>query len=97
MEFAAFVGERGLPIPELNVWVAVSDRWYRLDCLWREARLAVELDSRTHHADWEAAETDRARDAALLAIGIRTVRVTARRLRLERPELERELRALSAS
>jgi hypothetical protein len=97
VEFAAFLAERGLPIPELNVWVAVGDRWYRLDCLWREARLAVELDSRKHHSDWESAESDRARDAALLAIGIRTLRVTARRLRSERRELERELRALSAS
>jgi very-short-patch-repair endonuclease len=57
-----------------------------------DAGLAVELDSRAHHSDWESAEADRARDAALLAIGIRTVRVTARRLRRERPQLERELR-----
>jgi len=91
--FAAFVAERGLAAPELNVWVEAGGRSYRLDCLWRDAGLAVELDSRAHHHDPVAFEADRARDAALLAIGVRTMRVTARRLRADGDRLEGELRS----
>ena len=40
-----------------------------VDCLWPDARLVVELDSRRHHADWEAAERDRARMRRCSPIG----------------------------
>lgn len=93
LRFAEFLDARGFPRPERNAPVQVGGRVVYADCLWRDAGLAVELDSRAHHADWESAEADRARDAALLAIGIRTVRVTARRLRAEGRRLELELRA----
>ena len=92
IEFVAFVERRGLPRPELNVWIEAGGRSFRLDCLWRDAKLAVELDSREHHDNSTSFERDRARDMALLAVGLRTTRVTSRRLRLDGDRLERELR-----
>ena len=84
---------RGLPRPEVNAWLEVDGTWFELDCLWRERGFAVELDSREHHANDDSFERDRARDTALLSVGIRTARVTARRLNADPDGLERELRA----
>ena len=93
LEFAVFLADRGLPRPELNVWIEAGGRRYRLDCLWPAAGLVVELDSRTHHGDPVSFEADRARDAALLAVGLHTMRVTGRRLRADADGIESELRA----
>ena len=71
--FLAFAERHGLPRPEPNVRVA----GYLADMLWRPQRLIAELDGREFHVDFEA---DRERDAELLAIGFRTVRVTWLRL-----------------
>ena len=97
VEFGAFLAERGLPAPERNVWMRLGGTDYELDCLWRRERLVVELDSRAHHSDALAFERDRARDAALLAAGLRTVRVTARRIRADGDLLERQLWAALAT
>jgi very-short-patch-repair endonuclease len=96
IEFQSFLRARGLPSPEVNAWVEVGGRMFEIDCLWREQRLAVELDSREHHSDRLAFERDRARDSALLALGIRTLRVTARRLATDADRLELELRAAAS-
>lgn len=68
-----------MPRPELNTVLEVAGRRFEVDCLWRSARLVVELDSRLHHSDAQAFEIDRARDLALLGAGYRTARVTWRR------------------
>ncbi len=92
VRFAEFIDARDLPRPQKNAKVQVADgRVLTVDCYWPEAGLVVELDSRKHHADWEAAETDRARDAALLAIGLQTMRVTWRRLHGGPDQVESEL------
>jgi hypothetical protein len=92
--FAEFIDEFRIPRPRKNVPILVADgRTFIVDCLWPDVPLVVELDSRKHHADWESAEADRARDAALIAIGIPVVRVTWRRLHRERSGLARQLRA----
>ncbi len=93
VEFAAFIRKRNLPRPELNAWLEVGAQRFKIDCLWRERGFAVELDSREWHDNDDSFETDRARDLALLSIGIRTGRVTARRLRSNPDGLERELLA----
>jgi hypothetical protein len=98
LEFQDFLHMRGLPLPEMNAIVEVGGRRLEVDCLWRDARFVVELDSRAHHAGWEAAEADRARDLALLSAGLRCARVTARKLRRDADRLEAQLRrALRAS
>ncbi|HLM30258.1 MAG TPA: type IV toxin-antitoxin system AbiEi family antitoxin domain-containing protein [Solirubrobacterales bacterium] len=93
IEFQEFLYQRGLPLPEINAIVEVGGRQLEVDCLWRSQRFVVELDSRAHHAGWETAETDRARDLTLLSGGFRCARVTARKLRRDADRLEVELRA----
>jgi very-short-patch-repair endonuclease len=55
--------------------------------------VAVELDGRAAHARAAAFEEDRARDAALTAIGLRTLRFTWRRPTEEPEEVLAELKA----
>ena len=92
IEFAGFLRRRGLPGPRRNVWIEADGRSYEVDCLWEGAGLAVELDSRAFHHNVRSFESERARDAALLSIGVTTIRVTARRLRGDASRLERQLR-----
>ncbi len=68
-----------LPEPETNVDVGPHE----VDCLWRAAKLVVEFDSWTFHSSRQAFERDRRKDAALLALGYRVIRITWRRLTRE--------------
>jgi Transcriptional regulator, AbiEi antitoxin/Protein of unknown function (DUF559) len=78
-EFLAFTERYWLPRPEVNQVIA----GYEVDLVWRRERLVVELDSRTYHDHDDPFESDRDRDADLLAAGYPVVRVTWRRLKLE--------------
>jgi very-short-patch-repair endonuclease len=91
--FLEFCASRGLPLPETNVEVPVQGGRMEVDCLWREARLVVELDGRRAHATGLAFEDDRARDRALVAAGFSPVRVTWNHLHHEPDMLESEIRA----
>jgi uncharacterized protein DUF559/transcriptional regulator with AbiEi antitoxin domain of type IV toxin-antitoxin system len=81
--FVAFTERFGLPQPELNARVA----GYEVDALFREQRVIVELDGYQFHGTRQAFEKDRERDAATLAAGFVTVRITWERL-TESPEKE---------
>jgi hypothetical protein len=81
--FVAFTKRFGLPQPELNARVA----GYEVDALFREQRVIVELDGYQFHGTRQAFEKDRERDAATLAAGFVTVRITWERL-TESPEKE---------
>jgi Protein of unknown function (DUF559) len=74
--FVAFTARFGLPQPELNARVA----GYEVDALFREQRVIVELDGYQFHGTRQAFEKDRERDAATLAAGFVTVRITWERL-----------------
>jgi very-short-patch-repair endonuclease len=74
--FLELVRRAGLPGPETNVRL----HGYELDFLWREERLAVEVDGFAFHGDRSAFEADRRRDADLAAIGIQVIRVTWRQI-----------------
>jgi very-short-patch-repair endonuclease len=76
--FLAMLDRYGIPRPEVNQVVA----GHEVDGFWREQGLVVELDSHEYHDDDESFETDRDRDADLLAAGLRVVRVTWMRLTL---------------
>ena len=78
--FQELLHEAGLAEPETNVKVETWRRTYEVDCLWREEGVAVELDGRAAHVRAAAFEEDRARDAALTAIGLRPLRFTWRRI-----------------
>lgn len=89
-QFLRYCRDRGLPIPAMNVPVA----GYEVDCVWPDHLVVLELDSWTHHADREAFETDRKRDAAIQVAGYRILRVTHRRMHREGDQLEAEIRRL---
>jgi predicted transcriptional regulator of viral defense system len=57
--FLELVRAAGLPPPETNVKITARGRRYEIDCLWREQRVAVELDGRAAHARTAAFEPDR--------------------------------------
>ena len=90
--FQAFLLNAGLPLPTTNVLI----EGYEVDCVWPEARLVVELDSRTHHAVAHAFEEDRMRDRRLEANGWRVVRITWRQLHDTPGAVEADLRRLLA-
>ena len=94
--FLELVRAAGLPAPEANVKVHARGRRYVIDCLWREPRVAVELDGRAAHARITAFESDRRKDAALSAIGLRPLRFTWRRVTQEAAEVIAELEAILA-
>jgi len=90
--FLAFCERFGLPRPLVNTIVGGVE----VDAFFPEHRLIVELDSWGFHSSRESFRSDRERDAEMLALGFRTVRITWERL-IEAPEREAErLRAILA-
>ncbi len=74
--FLAFAREYGLPTPQMNVRVI----GYEVDALFADAKVVVELDGWEFHSSKRSFERDRERDAALLAAGYVSLRVTWERL-----------------
>lgn len=92
--FLAFLDRFTLPRPEVNANLCVRGRWVEVDCLWRSARLIVELDGRATHDIPTAFERDRARDRRLSVEDWRVIRVTWRQLHLETRALAEDLRTM---
>jgi very-short-patch-repair endonuclease len=97
IRFLEFLRDCALPRPEINVRLDVGRRWIEVDCLWRDAGLVVELDSRAHHGNARAFEADRVRDRALTVAGFRCIRVTWRQLHDAPEALAADLRSTLAS
>jgi hypothetical protein len=70
--FLELVTEAGLPRPEVNVWV----EGHLVDAYWPDARLVVELDSRTFHRTDAKVERDYATSAELKLKGYEVLRFT---------------------
>jgi very-short-patch-repair endonuclease len=68
-----------LPEPRTNAMVL----GLMVDCVWPDHRLVVEFDGYGFHGHRRAFETDRRRDARLVAGGYRVIRVTWLQLTLE--------------
>jgi very-short-patch-repair endonuclease len=92
--FLALVEDAGLPSPETNVRLEIGGVWIEVDCVWRDERLVVELDGRTHHDTEAAFERDRVRDRRLQAAAWRVVRVTWRALEEDPDAVVADLAAL---
>ena len=75
----ALVREAGLPAPECNVSVGR----YEIDFLWRAAGLAVEVDGFRYHGSRLHFESDRRKDADLVAAGLTVVRLSWRQVTQE--------------
>jgi Transcriptional regulator, AbiEi antitoxin/Protein of unknown function (DUF559) len=82
-DFPAFCRDHGLPAPVMGVPL----HGYIVDALFVPERVIVELDSWDFHKGKIAFETDRERDAVMLAHGFVTVRMTSERME-ERPVAE---------
>jgi very-short-patch-repair endonuclease len=90
--FVALVDGYGVMRPRMNADLAMRGRFFQIDALWEEERVAVELDSRSVHATNTNFESDKQRDRILLAEGWRTIRVTWRQLKDEPDEVAADLR-----
>ena len=71
-EFLFLVEAAGLPIPEVNAYV----EGLKVDALWRDAKLVVELDGHETHANPVANEEDRRRELILRRAAYRVIRYT---------------------
>jgi hypothetical protein len=76
-EFLALIREAGLPEPETNEAFHVEDHGHcEPDYHWPQHRVIVELDGFETHGTRAAFHADRAKDAALTALGYRILRFT---------------------
>jgi very-short-patch-repair endonuclease len=91
--FVALVDARGIRRPRMNADLAMRGRFFQIDALWEEERVAVELDSRSVHGTNKNFESDKQRDRILLAEGWRTIRVTWLQLQDEPDEIAADLRS----
>ncbi|TAM90649.1 MAG: DUF559 domain-containing protein [Jatrophihabitans sp.] len=70
------IAESGLPVPDLQVWI--RDPWtgrrYRVDGLWAEQRLVLEVDGRDKYVGQEL-QREAEREHALRRLGYRVIRV----------------------
>ena len=74
--FLALIDRYGLPRPRMNAHLAVRDRFYEVDCLWEDRKVAIELDGGGAHGTRRAFEKDRERDRILTAEAWTTARIT---------------------
>jgi uncharacterized protein DUF559 len=74
--FLALIDRFGLPRPRMNAHLAVRDRFYEVDCLWEERKVAIELDGGGAHGTTKAFHEDRERDRILTAERWTTARIT---------------------
>ncbi len=88
--FTAFAREYGLPTPVTNTRLL----GFEIDALFPEHRLIVELDGWDFHSDRGSFESDRDRDAELLAAGYQTIRITWERLKSQPAREAARLRAI---
>jgi putative AbiEi antitoxin of type IV toxin-antitoxin system len=76
--FLAFCRGHAFPMPDLRAAIDPGDGGVLLrpDAVWRDQKLAVELDGERVHRTHRAFHDDRARDQRLVAAGWRVIRIT---------------------
>jgi very-short-patch-repair endonuclease len=91
--FRVFLRRRDLPEPEFQVdW-----HGHRVDALYRDHNLIIELDGRQDHGQWDRIEQDHVLDATAIEHRHDTLRITWRRVHKEADELERQIRVILAA
>jgi hypothetical protein len=74
--FLALIDRFQLPRPRMNVHVTLRGKFYEIDCLWEDRKVAIELDGGGVHGTTKAFHKDRERDRILTAEGYTTARIT---------------------
>ena len=74
--FLRLMADHGIPPPETQVWFGVDGQRYRVDALWRDARLIVELKGYGTHATRKEMSADAEREARLGSLGYEIVSFT---------------------
>jgi very-short-patch-repair endonuclease len=92
--FLALCRRAQLPLPAVNVPIALEGAQVEADFLWAEAGLILEADGHKSHGTIAAFENDRRRDQRLQEAGWRVVRCTWRQVVNEPATLTRTLRKL---
>jgi predicted transcriptional regulator of viral defense system len=86
--FLALCRAASLPSPAVNAWITLDGGVaYKIDFLWRAARLGVETDGWASHGTRQAFESDRRRDRNLRLAGWDVVRFTWRDVEHEPEEV----------
>lgn len=78
----------------MNAYLAIRDRFYEIDCLWGDLKVAIELDGAAAHGTRKAFHGDRERDRILTAEGYATSRVTWDHIQLTPDEVAADLRLI---
>jgi Protein of unknown function (DUF559) len=88
----------GLPDPRVNFFIdpGDGDRPIKVDFVWPEQRVALEVDGRETHDTQQQFEVDRERDQRLIAAGWKIIRTTWRQLKFRPDDLRRILLRLLA-
>jgi hypothetical protein len=87
--FIELCEDHGIPMPEINVWRAGC----KVDAVWEDKRLVVELDSGSAHGTPARVDEDRRRDLELRRAGYRVVRYSWRQVFDEPAAVAEDLRA----
>ena len=74
------ITEAELERPEINPRLRLDGRTIHPDMLWRDRRVAIELDSRRWHHDPLTQQDDADKQAILEAHGLRVLRITWRQI-----------------
>ena len=77
-----------LPFPEVNVPIGPD----KVDAVWRDARLIVEVDGGHGHATRAQMHRDRERDLRLRAAGFSVLRYSGRQVARERRDVAADIR-----
>jgi very-short-patch-repair endonuclease len=89
--FLSLVDRFELPRPRMNAHLAIRDRFYEIDALWEDRKVAIELDGGGAHRTRRAFEKDRERDRILTADGYTTARLTWRQITATPDEVAADL------
>jgi very-short-patch-repair endonuclease len=92
--FLALIDRYELPRPRMNAHLAIRDRFFEVDCLWEDRKIAVELDGAAVHGTSRAFHRDRERDRILEAERWRTPRVTWEHIRDTPDDVAHDLRLI---
>ena len=90
--FKKLLRAHGLPLPETNVPIRLGSRVIHPDCVWRDAKLIIELDGGAAHRTTSRFHGDRRRDRKLDMNGWTVWRVTWHDLHVEPDDLIADLR-----